>query len=350
MNKISIIHDAIIYKWDNVNLVKYKNWKKHKQSKLNIETFGVESYPFMLQVEPSSYCNLKCPYCPTGNDTMEREKRNLKLSEFKSVVDDMEKYLLFMVLWEWGEPTINPELPEMIKYASKRNIKTVTSSNAQLLTNNDLCERLLKSGLSTLIMALDSLNETKYNNFRRGGDFSKAINGIQNIVNMKKNIGSKTLLNLRMVMTKENENEVDAITRFAKETGVDKFTIKTVNPNCQSHDFVDDENVMPSNPKYRRYLYEPNSCKRIISKSPCNRVWKMTSIYSNGDVVPCCYDYNSDMKIGNILDNPLTEIWMGEEYKKLRKKIFEGNYKIPICDVCTTRFKHKGKWVREINL
>ena len=44
------------------------------------------------------------------------------------IVDEIEDYLLFLVMWEWGEPFLNPELPDMLRYASDKGIKTVTST------------------------------------------------------------------------------------------------------------------------------------------------------------------------------------------------------------------------------
>ena len=39
--------------------------------------------PFMLMVEPTNFCNLKCPLCPSGNGEMRRPRGNYGLGGFQ---------------------------------------------------------------------------------------------------------------------------------------------------------------------------------------------------------------------------------------------------------------------------
>ena len=44
--------------------------------------------PFMMMVEPTNFCNLKCPLCPSGSGEMTRERGSMGLDDFKELIDD----------------------------------------------------------------------------------------------------------------------------------------------------------------------------------------------------------------------------------------------------------------------
>jgi radical SAM protein with 4Fe4S-binding SPASM domain len=343
--EIKFFHDTIEYIFEDVSDKKYNNYIRTRNywhpkmgpNDFDLDNYSAWGYPYSLMIEPTSMCNLACPLCPVGRDELGRAKRHMTLDEFKSVVDDMQEYLLLLILWTWGEPFMNPELPAMIRHASGKGIKTVTSTNAHFLQNNAYVEEILKSGLTTLIVAIDSLDEERYLMYRKKGNLGKAISGFENLLKKKKILNSKTLINLRMVIMKQNEHELPKIRRLAKELSVDRFTVKTLNPSCGSDSM--DEEMLPGNPKYRRYVYKQGTNERIREDGICRRVWTMPNIFSNGDVVPCCYDYKAEQKVGNVFEKPFREIWNAIEYRELRKKVYNEKENIPKCCACDINFK-----------
>jgi len=334
---IRIVHDTIPYLWSEVSPAKFENWAAMESQVFDSTSFEASAYPYMLQVEPTNRCNLGCSLCPVGRKELNRKPRHMKLSEFKSLVDDMERYLLFLILWDWGEPFLNPALPDMIRYVSEREIKTVTSTNAHFLQENDYLEEILNSGLNSLIVAIDSLDVNNYAVYRKRGDLKKALDGLQNLVEMKKRLGSSTLINLRMVIMKQNAHELDSIRALSRRLGADVFSVKTVKPSCGLTSM--DEQIIPDNPRFRRYRYMEGTFERIRRDSPCDRIWEWADIFSNGDVVRCCYDYKAEIKLGNIREEPFTQIWNSPRYRQLRERIYRDKNSIPECRECTINFE-----------
>ena len=250
MNNVHIQFDALDFYWKQVPQEKYLNFLKTRTVRPSMDCLTTDSYPYMLQVEPTNHCNLKCPLCPAGTDQLGRERRHMPLEEFVGLVDDMEKYLLLLVLWEWGEPFMHPQLPEMIRYASDRNIQTITSTNAHFLHNEEYLRRILNSGLTTLIVAMDSLEQDRYAMYRQGGSLNRAKQGLKTVVRVKKAMKSNTRINLRMVIMKQNEHELPSLRKFAKDSGVDVFSVKSLNPSCGVNS--SDEDFVPADPAYRR--------------------------------------------------------------------------------------------------
>ncbi len=343
---VHIKFDALDFKWNSIPAQKYNNFIKMRNIEANPDNFTVDGYPYMLQIEPTNMCNLKCPVCPAGTDKLERERRHMQLDEFKSLIDDMKDYLLFLILWEWGEPFMHPQLPDMIRYASKHDIKTLTSTNAHFLQDNNYLKRILTSGLTTLIVAIDSLDQDMYEIYRKKGRLSKAVEGLRNLVQLKKKLRSNTRINLRMVIMKQNEHELEHMRSFAKKIGVDVFTVKTVNPSCGLD--AEDELLVPDDTEYRRYKYHNGTFERVRREVQCRKMWFMCNISANGEVIPCGYDYTSELKVGNIFKTPLSQIWNSSEAKSLRKRLFYEKESIPKCKECGINYElTEGGWFPE---
>lgn len=342
---ITFVHDTVPYTWNNLSEEKYRNWVRIHHEQLNTSDYTAWGYPFMLQIEPTNACNLRCPLCPVANNDLGRKPRNMKFEEYKSIIDDLESYLMILILWDWGEPFMNPDLPGMIRYASDRDIRTVTSTNAHFLDDEAYVKAVLQSGLSTLIVAIDSARDDNYEVYRRGGKLNKVSSGLQKVVEMKKKLSSDTLIHMRMVIMRHNENELWSLKRLAKEIGVDRFSVKAVTPGYREPDPDMDRQFVPRKRKYRFYAYKWGTYERIRTDALCRRPWEMSTILSNGDVVPCCWDYDDSMKVGNVFEEPFTKIWIGPAYRDLREKIFHERQNLVKCTICPPSFKlPKGGW------
>jgi len=71
--------------------------------------------PTKIRIEASSYCQLRCPLCPTKNKTIHSVvgKGFLKMRDFKRLLDE-NPWLRMIEISNYGEPFLNPELLEII--------------------------------------------------------------------------------------------------------------------------------------------------------------------------------------------------------------------------------------------
>ena len=84
------------------------------------------STPMILFVDPASICNFKCKFCPTGNpELIKNSGRWQGLMDFdlyKKIIDDLgdfEEPLKVLRLYKEGEPFLNKQLTDMIRYAKR---------------------------------------------------------------------------------------------------------------------------------------------------------------------------------------------------------------------------------------
>ena len=85
-----------------------------------------------------------------------------------------------------------------------------------------------------------------------------------------------------------------------------------------------------------RTIMDKNLLKSYTGQRlPCLMPWIQSVIAVDGSVLPCCWDYNHSMVMGNIFRQKFYDIWHGDFITKLREKMLEGNLSdYPLCQSC----------------
>ena len=294
--------------------------------------------PFMLMVEPTNHCNLSCPLCPSGNGEMTRPRGNMELEHFKKVFDQLADDLLLCLLWNQGEPFLNPNLTKMIRHAADHNVPTVTSTNVHYIRTDEEAEDIIQSGLSELILCLDGVDPETYVRYRVGGDFDRVMDGIKRVTDAKKRLGASTpRIHLQFILMKQNEDQVEAARQMAADFGVDRLSLKT----AQVYTDEDAATFLPTDESMSRYDYAEEGLKtkgRI--KNTCRHLWYSTVVNWDGAVSPCCFDKDVHYGLGHTQNgHSFDEVWSGEQYTDFRNAILEDRSAVPICNNCSEGLK-----------
>lgn len=303
-------------------------------------------WPTTLQVEPASICNLRCDLCPV-TDGMERPTGLMDFELFKKSIDEIGDYVLLMILWDWGEPFVNPAVYDMIAYAKKRNIKIISSTNAHVFAKGENANKLIASGIDSIIVAIDGINQDTYERFRQTGKLETALKGVRNLVAAKSAQNSKTpLINFRFIVTKHNENEIPELKNLVRSLGIDVLTIKTLNP----YDYYSEnilkrqtyyEGLLPKDARYQRFRYKgPVGDRHRIRRNPrCTRVWDCLTIHWNGVVCLCTYDYKDKYMNGDVQTDTIKNVWFGAPIRSIRRQFKNDWEQIDLCRNCTNSFE-----------
>ena len=340
--KILIHCDRIPYEFQKVSYKKILNWIL-VESSIYFKPDKPWGWPTHLQIEPSAVCNLNCAFCPVTTG-LKRPTGHMGPATFERIINEVGDYLLLILLWDWGEPFLNPSIYEMIAYAKTRKIKIVSSTNGHVFSRGNHAERLVQSGLDSIIFAVDGISQDTYKKYRRNGDLGKVTAGIKKVVAAKEAFGSETpLINLRFIPMRHNEHEIPKLKEFARSLGVNALSLKTLNPyeqgECHSTQASGKEFV-PQDSRYQRFRCDPVTGSRIrLEKNPCKRLWNNPAIHWNGSVSSCTFDPHARFSLGNLNTRSFREIWWGSELGKLRSR-FRKNYRdIPLCADCTDAFE-----------
>ncbi len=295
-------------------------------------------YPVSISFEPTTSCNLRCPECPSGLREFTRPTGMLKKDFFKETIDDIYKELLYLIFYFQGEPFLNPDFLDMVKYANNKGIYTATSTNAHYLTDAK-AKKTVESGLDRLIISIDGTTQDVYQQYRIGGKLEKVLEGARNIVKWKKELKSKTpFVFFQFLVVKPNEHQMEDIKRLAKEIGVDQVRFKT----AQVNDYENDpNNLIPSNYKYSRYKKDKKGRMQIKSglNNHCWKLWHANVITWDGLVVPCCFDKDAMHRLGNLKMQSFKTIWNNDNYKQFRRELTTSRKNIDICANCSEGIK-----------
>jgi len=289
--------------------------------------------PVSISFEPTTSCNLRCPECPSGLRAFTRPTGMLQKNFFKETIDQLHKQLLYLVFYFQGEPYLNPDFLDMVKYASSKKIYTATSTNAHYL-NDENAKRTIESGLDRLIISIDGTTQDVYEQYRVGGKLAKVLEGTKNVVKWKKQMQSKTpFIVFQFLVVKPNEHQIEDVKKLAKEMGVDDVWFKT----AQVYDYENDPNkLIPTFDKYSRYKKTNNGYEfKGKLANHCWRLWHDPVITWDGLVAPCCFDKDAQHQLGDLKERSFKEIWENGEYKKFRTEILKGRKNIDICSNCS---------------
>lgn len=253
---------------------------------------------------------------------------------FKKTIDDIHKELMYLIFYFQGEPYLNPDFLEMVKYAGSKKIYTATSTNAHYLTD-EVAKKTVESGLDRLIISIDGTTQDVYKQYRVGGNLDKVLEGARNIMKWKKELKSKTpFVFFQFLVVKPNEHQVEDIKRLAKEVGVDEVRFKT----AQVYNYeTDPNNLIPTIDKYSRYKKNADGSYSAKNKL-ANRCWKLQQgnvITWDGLVVPCCFDKDATHQLGNLKIQSFKDIWNNDNYKQFRNDLFKSRKNIDICANCS---------------
>ena len=293
-------------------------------------------YPVIAQVEPANFCNLSCPLCFTTSETAARPAGLLSFERFKEFIDDVGDYLLLIVLWNWGEPFLNPDLFKMISYAKSKNIVVHSSTNGHVKFDEVTAGRLVGTGLDSLVFGIDGATQETYSRYRKGGNLESVLENVKTVVRTKKKKASRTpRLTLRFIVMQHNEKELPLARRLAEELEVDFFAVKTVDmPSALGKNL--DSYFAPGNRTYQRYEYEQESFRRKRKPFTCMRPWKRMTVDALGEIIPCEYDYKNVHSFGSLMTGKSAlSVWKGTRAGEFRQKFNKGHNDFYLCKNCT---------------
>ena len=283
-----------------IGLIKILN-AVHAEFERRIKRIEVKAHPFILHIELTNVCNLKCPYCLTGNETSIQQKGFLKFEEFKKIIDELKEYLILVRLDGLGESFLNKNFLKMVEYASQNNIITSVSTNFVTISKEDT-ERLIDAGLDYLIVGLDGATEEVYQRVRPGGNLNTVTQNIKYLVEKKKARKSKTpYIETQYITFQENYQESDQTKDLSIALGADRHLIKDL----------------------RNYVENVEKIKSKKTKA-CYWLWYVLNVTWQGDLKACCLaGLDSEFAFGNILNNGITSEWNNKRMQDIRKLFIE---------------------------
>lgn len=282
--------------------------------------FKLPSFPPMLDIEATNACNLDCLMC--SRQIMTRKVGFMDFDLYKRIIDEAAREGAIRIrLIRWGEPLLHPQIIDMIKYAKSKNLLVHITSNGILL-NRSMAEKLLNAGLNGISISMQGLNKEEYEKIRNKGKYEILVENIKQLEAVRKEHNRKSFyIHVGTSILDETDSEVK---EFIREW---YSVVDTVSCSFTSlRGLQDVERVKELIPRQR----VPPPSRKL-----CTEVRRKLSIDWNGDVTACCGDFNCELKLGNVKESSLKELWHSKKLEGMRKILARGEKdKIPFCRLC----------------
>ena len=322
----------------------YANWIRSNLERI-AGTERVGARPLKLTFDPTNVCQLRCPLCPTGMEAQDRAHGHARLEMFERLLDEVGHYLFLIDFYNWGEPLLNTHVENFIRAAAKRRIVCTMSSNLSLPLSGDRIDRIVASGLSELIVAMDGASRESYATYRRRGDFDLVCENVRQIVNAKRRLGqSQPLITWQYLVFRFNEDEIAKARKVAAELGVDRLELRAPFIDIDRYQIPEPERTVMAQWAAQEPLYqiEP-AVKAAAVRRHARCGWHYTSAAINwdGSVAPCCTVFSTRDDFGTLGksgERSYMEVINNDAFRLVRRR-FAGRESKPVdlvCERCPT--------------
>jgi radical SAM protein with 4Fe4S-binding SPASM domain len=282
--------------------------------------------PFAIfQIELTNRCPFKCVMCARTH-AMTRGQGDMTFDIFRCVIDEFvtvnAAYAGSHEVWMhgFGESTLHPQLAEFVTYATDRGVNACLSVNPIMLTPA-VGRALLEARPGMLFLSLDGHNDETFEKIRGlPSAYEQSKSRLLDFIAIKQAMRSQTRLVLSMINFKLNEASIAAAAdEWRKVEGLEQVLLK---PFTVWDGSVADVNV------FRQRQFERGP------KVTCTYPFEKMTICWNGNVVPCCYDYDEKYVLGNVREQSLADIWNAEPMRRLRREFLDNNVTNRLCRAC----------------
>lgn len=310
--------------------------------------------PAQVYLEVTNYCNSLCASCPlTYKHFLPYEpKHHLTWEQFLQIMEQFPR-LERVILHGIGEPLLNPDLPRFIRHLKERGAQVLFNSNAILL-DEARGDALVAAGLDELRVSLDAITPELYARLRGVDALPKVIANLEAFV--KRHGGRATpKVSLWWVSMQANLPQLPDFVRLAARLGIPEVYMQRL-VYFGGGEQIGENATMQAGQSLHAALEQQQAqlvreCEQLAAElnltfrasgattpsesvatrgehpwQGCLRPWILMYLTANGSALPCCIspfatqDY-PQIILGNVLDQPVTEVWNGARYQALRSAV-----------------------------
>lgn len=264
--------------------------------------------PWTVKIETTQGCNRSCVFCPVPI-IYGKEYNFLSIATASKIVDQLldwdEKREWRFELAMLGEPTMNKDLPGIIK-----QIRRIAKAQITVFSNGDIIKRkpelaieLFLNGVNVLAVdCYDKENLDFYNSVRYHPKYNFHTDKYPLYAKKPRGWELHDLVIINDLATTQDLGSVREMHNYGGNVNNAQFGITS-----------------PAEPL----------------KKGCEKPFRDLVISHVGDVLICCLDANKDMKVANIDNQSLKDIWYGEKYMDIRRSLARGERIGRPCDTCS---------------
>jgi len=319
-----------------------------------------------IYIELTNRCNLCCSFCPYPDIKLHR--KNIEIGMLKGILKDIKKNINYRIIYfhNLGEPLLYGQLEEALSYCDEKGINYGITTNGLLLPKK--IELLMNKKINQINISYQATRGALHDERNSGLTINSYRKMIIDSINKLQAGGYDGTIKIKLLTTNDNsffknkkfaniENRDELIFEIGKfyfdfyniylnQNQKAKLAVLDLNKHAKvqirKNVFID---VFPflNWGNYRQDVW-PSFFGR------CDAINEQLVILSNGDVVPCCYDVDSEMKLGNVSRQKLSEILVNKTTKEFTKEFSSMFVKQRRCRKCLGKIDLKGSIYEQFNV
>jgi MoaA/NifB/PqqE/SkfB family radical SAM enzyme len=285
--------------------------------------------PDQVTISITEECPNNCIHCALP-DTKNREKLDPEI--VKSTIDQVLEMGTTFVIFDGGEPLTYPGLEDLIRYVDPEKAITGMFTSGVGLTE-ERARRLKEAGLYSLTVSFDSSYEDKHDHVRgRKGIFKSAVEAVKN------GIKAGLLVNIYVVLSRDNVNELEELYALASELGVHELSFYEIVPTGRWMDHASEIMTPKDLRKFENFVSSAKEKEgprvfpipQVMKTTGCMAGRKWLHITPEGNILPCAC---IPIPYGNIHRDRIKDVW-----KKIRE---DPAYNAKCCLMRNPEFREK---------
>jgi len=282
-------------------------------------------YPSEVSLELTNCCNLSCVMC--FRERMRRPKGFIEPALARRAIDALKAFPKAVFLPQgFGESLLHPEFLEILGYARKSLANPIVLITNGTLLNGEVAKEMVREGLAdAVIFSVDSGEKSEYESVRRGASFEQLDANIAGLLEVRRSMGkAKPSVFLRGVVA--NNPSVTLRSLRCRWGGLLQEQDKIIVNEFRSWVGTVSEEALGA---------DSGNGRPPRRRLACRQLYRTFLVGYDGNVTPCCYDYDFSLAIGNLRESTAEELWRGARLSAYRRVHLQRRFaQMPLCARC----------------
>ncbi len=281
------------------------------------------SKPLTLLFLVNKGCNLRCAFCDLWEG-----KEQVPVDRALRLLDEARAIGTKTLVLTGGEPLLHPGIFALVRAARDRGM------GVNITTNGTLVERhyaqLVAAGVDSLSFSIDGLPETHDALRGQPGAHRRTWHALLKVLHDRK-IGA----NVYFTVTNRNVRELVPVWEEVRRAGAgfdfwpvnDAPSLYLTSPEDQAawREAVAQIAKHDATVAARAHYYEEGLRYHAGERGPvrCLGLVDQYGVTYEGDLLPCCVWGGEGLRVGNVFERPLTELWYAPEVQAHRRHLYE---------------------------
>lgn len=289
----------------------------------------IRPYPRAINIVLSNQCNLACVMCPFHSPLFLEArttdyfdaKKWVGVDMIRKLVDDVraikpDQDPITFHMGELDEPALHPNLVKIVEMLRSIPNSTVHITSNGNIFSEKLARGLINAGLQSIQFSVDAQTAETYKKIR-GGKLSKVQSNVKRFLDLRRELGKDVYVNICIIDQEGATGEIEDFKVYWRKAGASSVSVYRL--------------FKPDNENSAKWVV-PSKNFEEKARTPCTAAWDQCFVFPDGEISLCCttllrVPQDGIISKGDIKQESLKDVWLGEPYQKLRRDLINNDLK-----------------------